>query len=546
MMTKKAFILIVILCIALSAVNAQQRSFSAMKRIAQEKLASDDVNLLENRDGLCVYGNERGFVIVNRQGMGDAVIGYSHTPYDKNRLPDGLKWWMKVAESSLQSSDNTATSVTARAGYTVVEPFVTTTWNQEKPYYYECPKNGNDYCPTGCVATTLAQVLNYYQYPASSEGTGSYFFKGKEVEKTINTTYDWANMKNSYKTTELRFSAPVKAVTDLMRDCGYATHMTYTLEGSGTADYYMALALKNVFRYDSLALRYYDRSFYSDEEWKSLVYGALEQKMPVMFGGYDEEASYGHEFLLCGIDKDGLVYVNWGWGGDGDGYFDLDVLKINKDNDFRYSQSIVLGTKPQQTPDETDRFESMCVAGSIDYEVNDENMLQMKMYSLYNYSILDFNGTIDLALQDKSNPQNMAYVSLLNTRDRGYGSLPPFYGFIFTDENDELLPILVDGLKDLAPGIYRMFLTNKEERDSERQAVRTEGGVQYATLKKLADGTLLVSNEDVDDIETGIQTVRMSPEAEPDTKVYDLSGRQHRSAMRRNIYVIDGKKVLSK
>jgi hypothetical protein len=188
----------------------------------------------------------------------------------------------------------------------------------------------------------------------------------------------------------------------------------------------------------------------------------------------------------------------------------------------------------------------MCVADSIDYEVNDENMLQMKMYSLYNYSILDFNGTIDLALQDKSNPQNMAYVSLLNTRDRGYGSLPPFYGFIFTDENDELLPILVDGLKDLAPGIYRMFLTNKEERDSERQAVRTEGGVQYATLKKLADGTLLVSNEDVDDIETGIQTVRMSPEAEPDTKVYDLSGRQHRSAMRRNIYVIDGKKVLSK
>ena len=50
----------------------------------------------------------------------------------------------------------------------------------------------------------------------------------------------------------------------------------------------------------------------------------------------------------------------------------------------------------------------------------------------------------------------------------------------------------------------------------------------------------------VDDIETGIQTVRMSPEAEPDTKVYDLSGRQHRSAMRRNIYVIGGKKVLSK
>ena len=47
MMTKKAFILIVILCIALSAVNAQQRSFGTMKRIAQEKLASDDVNLLE-------------------------------------------------------------------------------------------------------------------------------------------------------------------------------------------------------------------------------------------------------------------------------------------------------------------------------------------------------------------------------------------------------------------------------------------------------------------------------------------------------------------
>lgn len=545
-MRKNLLFLLTILWGLLPSMYAQQRSFSTMKRIAQEKLSGGEVNLLDNRGNLCVYGNDKGFVIMNCQGESKAVIGYSHTKYDKNCLPDGLKWWMSVAERNIQRQSSFTVPAPNRVSFSAVEPFIKSTWNQGKPYNYFCPKEGGDYCLTGCVATALSQVMYYYKYPKQAQGEGSYTLNKKEYTNKITTTYDWDNMKDSYSSTDGQFSSPVKAVAALMRDCGYATDMNYSAESSGAGDYSMALALRYNFKYDSLAIRYYDRSNYSDEEWKGMVYAALEKKMPVMYAGTDEAGQSGHEFLLCGVDNEGLVYVNWGWGGDGDGFFDLDALKYFG-NEFNSYQTMVIGTRPQQTPDAQDKFESTWVADNINYSVVDEDVLQMELSYLSNYSILDFNGTIDLALENKSKSSEVTYLNIVDTKDKDVGRVQPLYGFYFVDkETDKINPVQMEGFKELAPGIYRMYLTCKEKRDGQRQLIRSSGGVQYATLKKLSDGTLLVSNSEVDDIDTGIQTVHSAKTSYASNTLYNLKGQMisPNAKIQKGVYVVNGKKVI--
>ena len=126
--------------------------------------------------------------------------------------------------------------------------------------------------------------------------------------------------------------------------------------------------------------------------------------------------------------------------------------------------------------------------------------------------------------------------------------IPELYTFETTvdKETDKINPVQMEGFKELAPGIYRMYLTCKEKRDSQRQLIRSSGGVQYATLKKLSDGTLLVSNSEVDDIDTGIQTVHSAKTSYASNTLYNLKGQMisPNAKIQKGIYVVNGKKVI--
>lgn len=52
----------------------------------------------------------------------------------------------------------------------------------------------------------------------------------------------------------------------------------------------------------------------------------------------------GHAFVVCGMDDQGLYYVNWGWGGHCDGYFDFDAVAANGAS-YNYVQSAIVGIK---------------------------------------------------------------------------------------------------------------------------------------------------------------------------------------------------------
>ena len=65
---------------------------------------------------------------------------------------------------------------------TEVKPMLTTRWGQGAPYNNSCPTapSSSEHCLTGCVATAMAQVMKYYQYPDKGKGNVTYCYIGED------------------------------------------------------------------------------------------------------------------------------------------------------------------------------------------------------------------------------------------------------------------------------------------------------------------------------------------------------------------------------
>ncbi len=133
-----------------------------------------------------------------------------------------------------------------------VGPLLTTTWDQGQYYNALCPEDAAGpagHCVTGCVATAMAQIINYWGYPIHGRGTHSY----NSNYGTLSVNYDSANYDYANMPSELTAAstpAQVNAVATLMRDCGVALNMDYAANGSGAFDQEVRTALINYFKYN--------------------------------------------------------------------------------------------------------------------------------------------------------------------------------------------------------------------------------------------------------------------------------------------------------
>ena len=114
--------------------------------------------------------NDGGFVIVAGDDRMKDILGYSdkgHVNMDK--LPDNLKWLLDYyAQIAHNPSDTTLKTIRASTDRPELQPLVTTQWDQWAPYNTQCPEINDQIPPTGCVATAMAQVINYFQWPISN------------------------------------------------------------------------------------------------------------------------------------------------------------------------------------------------------------------------------------------------------------------------------------------------------------------------------------------------------------------------------------------
>ncbi len=320
-------------------------------------------------------GNNQGFVIVSGDDRINPILGYSDEGnFDETKAPVNMKNWLNEYAQQISMLDEVAgiDGAIAAARNVVdtrnsIAPLLTTKWDQARPYWNKCPQVKNEdgeYEPsyTGCVATAMSQIMKYYNYPAQTTqvipsyqygyGTGNMGeYITQYTEDLPVTTFDWAHMIDSYNGSE--DEVYTDAVATLMLYVGHAAHMTYALTASGTTDPYIPKAFTNYFDYNAQLVY---RSDYDQQAWEDMVYQELVAGRPMVYNGRAGSGG-GHSFVCDGYEMGDYYHINWGWGGLGNGYFQLAIMNPHaagigastSAEGYNIDQTAVIGITPGYT-----------------------------------------------------------------------------------------------------------------------------------------------------------------------------------------------------
>ena len=284
-----------------------------------------------------VFNTPNGFVIVSADDCATPILGYSNEgQFDVNNIPIqmqdylldfveqiqyGIENHLEADEQTVQQWNlvRTVGQLTNNRSDEVVEPLLTTKWSQSSPYNMYVP---NGY-PAGCVATAMAQIMKYWEWPVQGVGQHSYQWNDQTLSANfIETIYDWDNMLDSYGSST---QEQKEAVATLMWHCGVAVNMQYAPNASGASSNDVLSALVNYFGYSEEMSQVYKNN-YSDEDWLNLMKSCLDLGCPIHYSGRDTSTGSGHAFVCDGYDANNLLHFNWGWGGYYDGYFSINAM----------------------------------------------------------------------------------------------------------------------------------------------------------------------------------------------------------------------------
>ena len=365
---KKSFLLIVIM-LAFGSLFAKPVDVNRAKELGQKFVSA---NFVKNNSGLelvytansengeaCFYVfnvENYGYIMVSASDCAHPILAYSEeSTFDINNVAPGLSDMMHVyteaityaiksdakaaldIESEWKSLENSGKIKPAMRGQSV-DPLCTTKWNQSWPYNKFCPDQpanwaSNGHAVVGCVATAMAQIMAYWDYPTQGQGTKTYIPYCQEChsnaypQQTVNfgaTTYDWENMVDAISS-----SSPVEqidAIATISYHCGVAVEMMYDHHGGGSGAFStdVPAAISNYFKYAPSTL--VNRQ--NNQTWDEDLRNAIRMGRPVYYSGFDEEGG-GHAFVCDGYDENGLFHFNFGWGGASDGYFTTEAMEYH-------------------------------------------------------------------------------------------------------------------------------------------------------------------------------------------------------------------------
>lgn len=289
------------------------------KQTAQPMLKAT-VNTSEGDPAVYLYHSADQYLLLSASDVAEPLLGYCSAAPEGEEMPPQMKAWLDSYAAAIQYAENAPKpdfySAIKAPEKEYIKPLLATTWDQLGPYNKYTPGGS----PTGCVATAIAQVMKHHNYPASTTGEGIAYYKGTRYTRSLNATYNWDVMTNSYNAGST--DAEINAVATLMVNAGYAAKMFYDNSVSGTNDQAMINAMVNVFKY-SPACWMRSRDHYPIEEWEDMLYNELVNNRPVYYSGMS--SSGGHAFVCDGYEK-GYFHINWGWSGYCDGWFKIDAL----------------------------------------------------------------------------------------------------------------------------------------------------------------------------------------------------------------------------
>ena len=342
-----------------------------------------------------------GFIIVSADNTTKPILAYSDSSdFDSQLQNETVEDLMTAYKNFVYENSNNSlsgrNSNIAHPGWdkllndkrslrrkTIIAPLMDDIfYTQSRGFQKFCPKNEKGQSIVGCVATAMAQVMRYWEFPKRGKGSNSYNHKeyGKISADFENQIYDWDNMSKIRADDENAL---------LSFHCGVAVSMNYGTSADGGSSAYSASALsalKRYFKYNRSARMVY-RYNYSDENWNKMIKKQLDKKRPVVYTGRSENlqdpeaGSAGHLFVLDGYDTNDqgdYFHINWGWGGNNNGYFYLTEM-ISHGGKYNWidNNAIMLNLYPtNMAPEFTSKPKNWIRTGNkYEYTINveDEN-----------------------------------------------------------------------------------------------------------------------------------------------------------------------------
>ena len=318
---------------------------------------------------LYIFNAEQGFVVMAADDCVRPILGYSLTgKFVAEGMPENVRGWLQgysdeiqyavdskaepSAEIRHQWKNLSAGNAKAAKATVVVAPLIQTTWDQDPGYNEFCPydQNAGELTVTGCVATAIAQIMRYWEYPSHGASSHSYTPSthpeyGLLSVNFANATYDWTDMPLYNANTE---------IAKLMYHCGVAVDMDYDIGsngGSGAYNTSIAPALKSYFNYKSTAeLKF--KSNFNNTNWLDLLKTELNASRPIQYNG--SGSGGGHAFVCDGYDSNNYFHFNWGWSGNCDAFYTVNNLNPGPGGTgsgdygvYNDNQSIVIGIEPK-------------------------------------------------------------------------------------------------------------------------------------------------------------------------------------------------------
>lgn len=282
-------------------------------------------------------GTDDGFVIVSADDRTQPILGYSDSgTFDEQQLPENLRYWLDDYAEQIRQLDFLGIShrlpvVAMAANRRNIVAMIPCKWGQKAPFNQQCPEDPEtqETCLAGCGAVAMAQAMYYYKYPSRTTTTiPAYTSKTRKIDMPAisQTAIDWAKIVPIYNNDKVTTTQEA-AVASLIKLCGSALEMDYSSTSSGSSMSGIAYALIKYFGYDA-GLRLLRHNTIGINQWDEAIYGELAAGRPVLYRGKRDRtgADSGHIFVIDGYDGSGYYHLNWGWNGNWNGYFLLNVL----------------------------------------------------------------------------------------------------------------------------------------------------------------------------------------------------------------------------
>lgn len=335
--------------IAQSFASANGHFNASPSRGAMRLAHAEKSDKMKDQPVFYVFNSSDSYVIVAGDDRAEQILGYGKGQFDINDIPCGMRDLFNIYKEEIEFLQTHPKFIVEKVPQGApslmaakVEPLLSTTWGQNSPDYNHCPSydsNSSHHCLTGCVATAMSQIMQYWKYPSTAPAMSAYTTATNKIKVS------------ALSSRSLSWNQTNDARAWLMRYAGQSVRMDYGENASGAfSDPDAKNAMVNSFKYSSTATFKYKDSF-TNAQWNTMIKTELNAHRPVYYiaSRKNDEGKYvGHAFIVDGYDTSGKYHINWGWNGsyssDTD-YFALNAFSPGSRN-YIYKQGMIVDLRP--------------------------------------------------------------------------------------------------------------------------------------------------------------------------------------------------------